>query len=310
MSILKTTTKPENKRSLTDLTKNFALKSKLFYSKPENSNFYYEKIKTFVSSKIDMDISNYRDRYLKRRLYTYIHNLDGVDSHQGFLNHLMANPDTEPERFKLMIAIHVTEFFRDIKPFKYIEQVLLPEISQQIGNRKKPIRILSAPCSTGQEPYSFAIIADYLKQKKIIPNSVEVIGTDIDFESIQTAQKGVYKIEALRKISDTSIKRNFDILDDTNAEIKPRIKNYCSFHVDNLLKMTSYRQKFDLIACRNFLIYIGKKKQKNVIDLLIKNLKPNGFLMFGKSEGMPMTPGSVLSPINLKEHIYQYKKNK
>ena len=77
-----------------------------------------------------MDISHYRDRYLKRRLYTLIHNLDGVDSHQGYLNYLMAKPETEPERFKLMIAIHVTEFFRDIKPFKYIEKVLIPEISR------------------------------------------------------------------------------------------------------------------------------------------------------------------------------------
>lgn len=309
MSVLNETTKIEKKRNVSDLTKDFALKSKLFYSLPENDNSYFEKIKKYISSKIDMDISNYRDRYLKRRLYTLIHNLDGVDSHQGYLNYLMTYPETEPERFKLMIAIHVTEFFRDIKPFKYIEKVLLPEISNQIGNRNKVIRILSAPCSTGQEPYSFAIIAAYLKRKKIIPNPVEITGTDIDFKSVQTAQKGVYKIEALSKISDASIKRNFDILDDKNAEIKPKIKKYCSFQVDNLLNMTLYRPKFDLIACRNFLIYISKEKQKNVINLLVKNLKPNGFLMFGKSEGMPIAPGSLLTPKNLTEHIYQYKKN-
>jgi chemotaxis methyl-accepting protein methylase len=306
MSILNETSKVEKKRNISDLTLDFALKSKLFYALPENSDSYFEKIKKFISSKIDMDISNYRDRYLKRRLYTYIHNHENVDSHQAYLNYLMAYPETEPERFKLTIAIHVTEFFRDIKPFKYIETVLLPEISNQIGNRSKTIRILSAPCSTGEEPYSFAIIADYLKQKKIIPNPIEITGTDIDFESVQTAQKGIYKIDSLRKISDVSVKRNFNILDDISAEIKPKIKKYCSFHVDNLLNMTTYRPKFDIIACRNFLIYISKEKQKNVINLLVKNLKPNGFLMFGKSEGIPMAPGSLLKPKNLKEHIYQY----
>lgn len=305
MSVLKTT-KPENKRDVSDITKDFAVKSNLFYSLPQNSEAYFEKIKRYISSKIDMDISSYRDRYLKRRLYTHIRNSDDFDSHQGYLNYLMDHTETEPERFKLMIAIHVTEFFRDIKPFRYIEKVLLPEISNQIGNRNKIIKILSAPCSTGQEPYSFAIIADYLKDKKIIPNPVEITGTDIDFQSISTAKKGIYKIDALNKISNASIRRNFNILDDNYVEIKPKIKKYCNFHVANLLNMTNYRQKFDIIACRNFLIYIDKEKQKNVISLLVKNLKPNGFLMFGKSEGIPMAPGSLLKPKNLTEHIYQY----
>ncbi|MHA1729000.1 MAG: CheR family methyltransferase [Promethearchaeota archaeon] len=289
--------------------KNFSSNSKKFYSLPENSAEYFEKIKRYITSQLKMDLSNYRDKYLNRRLFTRIGKLKEVNSYKEYLDYLLKNPKQESDHFKVMISIHVTEFFRDNKPFRYIEKILLPRIAKGKTSKNKKIRILSAPCSSGEEPYSFAIIVDFLKENKTISNPVEIIGTDLQPEIIQRAKLGIYKIKSLEKISPQSVKKNFTQIEDELMEIKPRIKKYCTFHTDNLLSMTKYKQKFDLIACRNFLIYISKEKQHRVIRQLIENLVPNGYIMFGKSEGMPLLNDKikVLRGENISEHIYQYK---
>ena len=171
--------------------------------------------------------------------------------------------------------------------------------------KDKPIRILSAPCSTGDEPYSLAIIAEYLHRKNFLSNPVEIWACDIDPNVIDFARQGIFTKDTLRTFSLNSLHENFTCHDEDHYEIKPHLKKYIHFFTQDLLKPLDL-DNFDLILCRNFLIYISKQHQKIVINNLIQCMKRGGYLMLGKTEGFPLLNVHIFTPDNLREHIYIY----
>ena len=149
---------------------NIQTKLKKYYLKEDNSNFYFNQIKNFISSRENVELSSYRDKYLHRRLYNLIEKLK-LGTYKAYLEYIRKNHHYTKD-FIDNLTIHVTQFFRDEKPFRYIEEVLFKKIADSKKHLEdKTIRILSAACSSGEEPYSFAIIADYLQKKKNHINS-------------------------------------------------------------------------------------------------------------------------------------------
>jgi chemotaxis protein methyltransferase CheR len=279
-----------------------------FYEKPENSEKFYTKIKEFIINKENLDLSQYRDNYIQRRIYYRILRLE-CKSFKDYYEFLLADPK-ESARFIESFTIHVTQFFRDETPFRYLERELLPRIAEQKQHGSdKTIRILSAPCSTGEEPYSFAIIADYMKTHSNLTNPIDIQACDVDPKVIEYAQQGIYPSDTMKTISPASIQRNFKQIGADLYEIKPHLKNYVTFFTHDLLKPLNLHN-FDIIACRNFLIYISKQNQQQVIKNLVKSLNPDGYLMLGKTEGFPLLNIGMFQPDNLKEHIYQLKNTK
>jgi chemotaxis methyl-accepting protein methylase len=280
-----------------------------FYALKSNSENNFQQLVDYISKELDLDLSNYRDKYLNRRLYYRIIRVEEVSTYKEYLHYLKTNPE-EVHEFKKSLTIHVTHFFRDEKPFRYFEKSILPQLNKikhEKGEDDTPIRILSAPCSTGEEPYSFAIIADFLKKKNIIDCDVQIDAYDIEPEAIKIARLGVYPVNTLEEVSRACVLRNFRKKVGDFLEIKPCIKKYVNFDIHNLLKPIPGRKEYDLVACRNFLIYINKPKQKRVIDNLTKNLSPHGYLMLGKTEGFPLLNTKKFEPINIREHFYQLK---
>lgn len=290
-----------------DLDDNFLnIKSKLqlFYNRSENSDSIFQEIKQYISHKEDIDLSNYREKFLHRRLYFRLIRLN-LKSYLDYLQFIKKTP-RETATFIETISIHVTEFFRDVTPFRYLEKELFKKISQMKCNeRDKTIRILSAPCSTGEETYSIAIITEFLNRKHIILNPVEIFACDIDQKVLDFAIKGIYQQETLKHISSDSLMRNFIRLKPDTYQIKPHFKDHIQFFTQDLMKPNNFKN-FDLIICRNFMIYISKANQELIIHNIIQSLKPNSFLMLGKSEGFPLLSAKLFTPESLKEHIYQF----
>ena len=275
-----------------------------FFSKEENSDHYFNLIKDFIHRKLNFEMSMYRDRYLKGRLYHRIKS----KKYGNFKNYcliLQENP-SEMHHLKSLLTIHTTSFFRDITPFQYLEQVLLPKISQQISNPNIPIQILSAPCSTGQEAYSLAIIAHELRTKHIIKNPIMIYGIDIDEESINISHKGIYKFHQTKNIPPSYLDKYFIKLPRQEFQIKKEIKNYCSFSIHDIFKSLPYNFKFDLILCRNLLIYISTIEQNSVIDNLKKNARKFSYFMLGNTEGISLFSNVEFREENSNEHIFQY----
>ncbi len=277
-----------------------------FFAKEGNSDMYFNLIKELVHQQLNFDVSMYREHYLKGRIYQRIRTKK-FETFQHYLE-VLHTDTTEIHHLKGLLTIHTTNFFRDVTPFRYLEKVLLPKICKNISNPFTPIKILSAPCSTGQEVYSIAIIVNFLKSTNVIHNPVEIYGIDIDEESINTARRGIYKKKIIRNISQDSLNRNFDYLYNDIYQVKENIRQYCQFSVHDIFKPLHFEEKFDFIACRNLLIYISKEEQKLVIDNLKQNARKDTFFMLGNTEGISLFYEEEFRTESSNEHIFQYLK--
>ena len=275
----------------------------LFFSSPSNSDFHFEKIKTHLAARLDLDLSHYKDNHLHRRIYYRIHQLP-IKTYQDYYNYLCNHPN-ELKLFKNDLTIHVTSFFRDVGPFRILENTILPQIfKEKQFSEDKTVRILSAPCSSGEEPYSIAIIADHLKKNKGYSNLIKIYALDLDEKILEIARKGTYNSHQMTNISPSSIERNFDKISVDIFQVKPHIQKYVEFHNHDLLKPINFT-KLDLVVCRNFLIYITKQKQIEVMKNFLPAMNPHGYLILGKTEGFNLLNTNMFKNVNVREHIYQ-----
>lgn len=178
-----------------------------------------------------------------------------------------------------------TLWFRDSHPYAILEKELFPEAAQQ---RNKPVRIWSAACSSGQEPYSMSIIAqEYIKANPgSLARDVEIVATDISKTILEQARQARYdEMSLVRGMSIERRNRYFKQQGDVwelNNEIKRRVR----FTELNLMQSFSSLGKFDIIFCRNVLIYFAAELKSDILNRMAKQLQPNGYLVLGSSESI------------------------
>ncbi|WP_144395149.1 CheR family methyltransferase [Pleionea sediminis] len=182
-----------------------------------------------------------------------------------------------------------TLWFRDSFPFKFLISHILPELK---SNGKNNINIWSAACSSGQEAYSIIMsIEEHLRtsMRQPIPDSIEILGTDISTRMLAQARQGEYQsLEIARGLSEEMKSRYFETEDGRTFKINPELKKRVRFTSLNLMQLP-YRSvgKFDIIYCRNVLIYFSGELKENVINGLADCMHPGGYLFLGASESMP-----------------------
>jgi len=175
-----------------------------------------------------------------------------------------------------------TLWFRDTYPFQVLSQTIFEEYKEQ---RKSTVRIWSAACSSGQEPYSISMTADEFSKKN--PGfKVDVVATDISQAILNEAKQAKYDALALaRGLSEERKRQYFSPVGDqwqVNANIRSRI----NFREVNLLQSYASMGKFDAIFCRNVLIYFSAESKKDILERMAASLNPRGFLMLGASESI------------------------
>jgi len=187
-------------------------------------------------------------------------------------------------RTKVIEAMTTNEtlWFRDTYPFQVLSQTIFEEYKAQ---RKSSVRIWSAACSSGQEPYSISMTADEFS-KKNSGFKVDVVATDISQAILNEAKQAQYDALALaRGLSEERKRQYFSPIGDqwqVNANIRSRI----NFREVNLLQSYASLGKFDAIFCRNVLIYFSAESKKDILDRMAASLNPRGFLMLGASESI------------------------
>ncbi len=178
-----------------------------------------------------------------------------------------------------------TSWFRDGQPFEIIKTHVLPALARKNNG---PLRIWSSACSTGQEPYSLSIcIQEFLTMNPgLLRQDVEIVATDISPSSIEDAKAGVYdEISIGRGLSGDRKGRYFQKRDG-GWEIRKDIKARVTFRNLNLLQSYAVLGRFDLILCRNVLIYFSTELKSNVLQRMVDTLSPGGFLILGGTETM------------------------
>jgi chemotaxis protein methyltransferase CheR len=178
-----------------------------------------------------------------------------------------------------------TLWFRDSSPFDVMKEEILPEMG---GRLDRNIRIWSSACSTGQEPYSLSMLVDEFKQEKPgkLKSEVEIVATDISPTVLKTAKEARYDgLSMARGLSDERKTRFFSQAEKC-WEVKPEIRKRVSFRELNLLDSYNVLGKFDIIFCRNVLIYFSSDLKRDIISRMSKALNPGGLLILGSSESL------------------------
>ncbi|NOZ53874.1 MAG: protein-glutamate O-methyltransferase CheR [Gammaproteobacteria bacterium] len=177
-----------------------------------------------------------------------------------------------------------TSWFRDSYPYDVLKEKLLPELSVK---KNKPFKIWSAACSTGQEPYSISmIISEYLMGRpgSLSSGDIQIIGTDISSDVLQQAKAGVYDNIALGRGLSLERQKRFFKEKGSQWEIINDIRKRIVFREMNLKASYTALGKFDIIYCRNVLIYFSPELKKDIMFRMSQALKPKGYLILGGSE--------------------------
>ena len=199
------------------------------------------------------------------------------------------------------MLINVTSFFRDPLAFEALKSTVFPTL---VAAADVPIRIWVAGCSTGEEAYSIAIyLLEFLDRQPIKP-PIQIYATDISDRAIEKARSGFYQQSMVADISPERLQRFF-ITVEGGYQISKSVRELCVFAKQNLCGDPPF-SKLDLISCRNVLIYLGAKLQKQVLPTFHYGLKPTGFLLLGTSE----TTGEasdLFTLVDKKQKIYAKK---
>lgn len=186
------------------------------------------------------------------------------------------------------ITTNVTTFFREIHHFQFLEQTVLPELVRQKNQTVMPrVRVWSAGCSTGEEPYSIEIV---LREQPAMQRwNVRTLATDLDTHVLEGAQQGLYDIKQLEKVSAERCKRWFRMgsgKNDQQVSVVPELRERIRFRQLNLKETWPMRGPFDVIFCRNVVIYFDKEMQKLLFNRFADILTPTGYLFIGHSESL------------------------
>lgn len=212
---------------------------------------------------------------------------------------LISRPNNnELPNFINAITTNLTSFFREEHHFDYLKEQFIPEHEKECAADKK-LRIWSSACSTGEEPYSLAITIKEAMANHLLGWDVRVLSTDLDTDVLATAKQGVYKLDRIKELSHSRQQRWFSKGTGEQlglVKVKSELQDLITFNPLNLLSQWPMRGSFDVILCRNVLIYFDKKTQLMLLDRFMKILRPGGVIMLGHSESVAKNFGG-LTPI-------------
>ena len=207
-------------------------------------------------------------------------------SFSAYFAALRANAENEIEHLINSFTVNETYFYREDHQFRCLTSTLL----EVIAPKKRPgetIRIWSVPCSTGEEPYSIAI---WLLEnwERVDKYEIEIIGSDIDTSVLRTAEAGIYGERSLQRLPKDLIARYFEKLDDGRYRILPEISGSLQFTRANIVDpaQTALHRNFDVVFCRNILMYFDEASRRLAAENLFDSLVPGGFICLGHTESM------------------------
>ena len=195
-----------------------------------------------------------------------------------------------------------TYFLRETAQLELIVNRLVPEL---LSRGDAPVRILSAGCSTGEEPYGIALL---LNEAGIQPDAVEILGIDVSSRAVAAARRGRYSEWSLRNVSAAMRDRYFE-RDDKGYRLVPGVASRVRFELLNVSDVEGTfwaTSRFDIVLCRNVLIYFDVQSRRRVIDNLYQRLVPGGYLLLGHSESL-LNLSTAFELVHLREDLVYRK---
>lgn len=250
-----------------------------------------------------VDFSQYKMNTVKRRIIRrmMLHKMETLKAYAQYIR----QHTQEITALYHDLLINVTSFFRDGDTADYLKKTLLPRIVKTKG-LNDPIRIWVPACSTGQEPYSLAMLVIETLGETAAATPVQIFATDLSEQAISKARLGIYTKDEVADVSPKRLQRFFNKIDGQYRIIKS-IRDVCIFATHNIAKDPPF-SRLDIISCCNLLIYLDTHLQKRIIATFHYSLAGNGYLILGKSETVG-TSSYLFSQLEKKYKVYAKKKD-
>lgn len=244
----------------------------------------FNRVKKIVYDYAGIDLNDSKKNLVYNRLSKRIRFLN-MQTFTEYLNYVEAQGESEFVHLINAITTNLTFFFRENHHFEYLAKTVIPGLLKTNQSTKK-IRVWSAGCSTGEEPYSIAIIL-----KEIVPAGwdAKVIATDLDSNVVDTGKRGVYQIDRLKGVTEERKKKWFlkgAGSQDGLVKVKPELQSVIEFGQLNLMSEWPIKDSIDVIFCRNVVIYFDKPTQSKLFNRYADRLPQNGHLFIGHSESL------------------------
>lgn len=233
----------------------------------------YEKFKSVVLQLTKIDLNAYKERQMRRRIDSLIAK-NGYKGYEDYVEALRTNRERF-EEFVTYLTINVSEFYRNPEQWSLMDKQIIPEL---IGRYGKNLKIWSAACSTGDEPYSLVMALS----RHIPLNMIKITATDLDKQVIAKAKVGLYNEKSIASVPDDLKKKYFTKIG-PSYQISDEIKSRVEFKEHNLLN-NDYSKGYHMIVCRNVLIYFTEEAKDDVFRKFYDSLAPGGILFIGSTE--------------------------
>ncbi|MGH4141120.1 CheR family methyltransferase [Clostridium sp.] len=227
----------------------------------------------WVLKEYKIDLAAYKSNQLHRRILSLMSRV-GVSSVEEYIKLLKSDP-LQKQKFLDFITINVTEFFRNPEIFQELSNKIKSELNYNSG-----LKIWSAACSVGAEPYSLAMIVDDLSSR----GNHKIVATDIDSTILQKAKNGEYVYSEIKNVSKQFLSKYFTVKGD-KYYVNSGIKKIVEFKKHDLI-LDNYESNFDLIVCRNVVIYFNADVKDKIYKKFSESLKKGGLLFVGATESI------------------------
>lgn len=243
-------------------------------------------IKALIQQRSGISFDSSSERFFSGRISEFLQakNLENSEA----LMRLLVSSNVEYQTFLQRLLTQETSFFRYPDAFQALKKLVLPELhARKFWSKSRSLRIWSAGCSTGEEPYSIAItVAESFASAKTW--DIEILATDISRQALDQAMRASYTKRRLGNITQEQLLKYFAVIGDS-FELKPNIRQMVSFVSMNLAQ-SLYVGRMDCIFCMNVLIYFAEDRRNEVLRTFYNSLEPGGYLFLGHSETVGNLP--------------------
>lgn len=258
-----------------------------------------QQLKEQIRRDVGFFCDGYKEHCLRRRIAVRMR-ARGMHTYAEYADLLLADAH-EYKKLRDAVTINVSKFYRNPEVWRVVDQLVLPELFAI----RKPVKVWSAGCAGGEEPYTIAMMLR--EHAARTGNEAElarfhVLGTDIDEQSLETAQRAEYSTFAFTDISAESRRRWFEAPEYTR--VKPEIRHAVRFDTTDLILADFPTGYYNLIFCRNVIIYFERAIQEMLFQKFHQALAPGGFLVLGKVETLFGKSAALFRPVSQRERVF------